>query len=225
MLLALKWVGVGAWGVGFTDAIATELWHCQHHNDGSSPLGSDVSHFRASLTELEWFSAIKPKGLADTNITLTSDCSVHFSALTSWLDHWGGGGGMRMDSTKILFQTFLFFRLEAIVSSSGTGKVVHSLTLSIQHFLCRPRCRPSSNLPCMMVLGRLSWRVTCPNRMFPSLDCEWPQKSLDMVSIMHTPLTAWGWWDEQNTAVKIFIERTRSGNGRQVGHTPIGTIP
>ena len=43
------------------------------------------------------------------------------------------------------------------------GRDVHSLTLSIQHFLCRPRRRLPSNVPWRMVLERLSWRVTCPN--------------------------------------------------------------
>ena len=47
---------------------------------------------------------------------------------------------MKVDSAEILFQPFL---RKAIVSSSDTGKYVHSLTLSIQHFLCRPRRRPS----------------------------------------------------------------------------------
>ena len=45
---------------------------------------------------------------------------------------------MRDDSAEILFQSFL---LEALVSSSGTGRDVHSLMLSIQHFLCRSRRR------------------------------------------------------------------------------------
>ena len=46
---------------------------------------------------------------------------------------------------------------------SGTGRDVHSLILSIQHFLCRPWHCPTSNVPWRMVLEMLSWRVTCLN--------------------------------------------------------------
>ena len=62
------------------------------------------------------------------------------------------------DSVVVLFQSFL---REAIISSSGMGRDVHSLALSIQHFLCRPRRRPPSKVPWRLVLERLSWRVTC----------------------------------------------------------------
>ena len=51
---------------------------------------------------------------------------------------------MRDDSTQIFFQSFL---QEALVSRSGMGRDVHSLMLSIQHFLCRPRRRPASKVP------------------------------------------------------------------------------
>ena len=47
-------------------------------------------------------------------------------------------------SAEILFQSFL---QEAIVSSSGMGRAVHSLMLSIQHFFCRSRHRPPSRWP------------------------------------------------------------------------------
>ena len=73
------------------------------------------------------------------------------------LGHWGD---MRDDSAEILFQSFL---QKALVSSSGMGRDVHSLTLSIQHFLCRTRRCPPSKFPRRMVLERLSWNVTCPN--------------------------------------------------------------
>ena len=55
------------------------------------------------------------------------------------------------------------FLQETLVSSAGMGRDVHSLMLSFQHFLCRPRRRPSSKVP-KNVLERQSWRVTCPNR-------------------------------------------------------------
>ena len=70
------------------------------------------------------------------------------------------GGDVRDDSAEILFQSFL---QEALVSSSGTERDVHSLVLSIQHFLSRPRRRPTSTAPWRMVVERPSWRVTDPN--------------------------------------------------------------
>ena len=49
------------------------------------------------------------------------------------------------------------------MSSSGKGRDVQSLLLSIQRFLCRPRRHPPSKVPGRMILERLSWPVTCPN--------------------------------------------------------------
>ena len=66
--------------------------------------------------------------------------SVQFSPVTDWVIE----GDMRDDSVDILFQSFL---QDALVSSSGMGRDVHSLILSIQHFLYRPRCRPPSKMP------------------------------------------------------------------------------
>ena len=69
------------------------------------------------------------------------------------LDQLGRRGDMRDDSVEILFQSFL---QEALVSSSGMGRDVHTLMLSIWHFLCRPRRRPPSKVPWGMVLEKLS---------------------------------------------------------------------
>ena len=44
-------------------------------------------------------------------------------------------------------------------------KDVRSLTVSIQHLLCQPRRRPSSEVPGSMALDRMSWRVTRPNHV------------------------------------------------------------
>ena len=66
--------------------------------------------------------------------------SLRFSPLTDWVV----GGNMTDDSAEILFQSFL---QEALVSSPGMGRDVHSLMLSIQLFLCRPRRRPASKVP------------------------------------------------------------------------------
>ena len=78
-------------------------------------------------------------------------------------------------SEEILFLSFL---REVIVTSCGMGMAVHSLMLSIQHFLCQPWCPDPPRCPegwfwrgchggwhaqTMMVLERLSWWVTCPN--------------------------------------------------------------
>ena len=76
------------------------------------------------------------------------------------LDRLGRRGDMRDDSAGTLFQSFL---QEALMSSSGMGRKFHSLMLSIQHFLCRPRRYPPSKVPWMMGFERLSWRVTRPN--------------------------------------------------------------
>jgi hypothetical protein len=46
--------------------------------------------------------------------------------------------------------------------------------LSCQFFFCLPRFLPPSTVPCMMVMERVSWRVTWPNHarscQFASLD-------------------------------------------------------
>ena len=77
----------------------------------------------------------------------TEISQVQFSSVQSFGRfgcRWGGGGGMKDDSAEILFRSFL---QEALVSSSGMGKDVHSVLLSIQHFLCRPQRRPPSKGP------------------------------------------------------------------------------
>ena len=85
--------------------------------------------------------------------------SFQFSPLTDLI--WSFWKVMN-DSAEILFQSFL---QEALVSSSSMGRDVHSLMLSIQHFLCRPRRRSPSKVPWRMVLERMWWRVTCPNHV------------------------------------------------------------
>ena len=85
--------------------------------------------------------------------------SVQFRPLINWV-LGGWGRDIIDDSAEILFQSSL---REAIVSSSGMDRDVLSLTLSIQHFLCRPRRRPPSKVPWRMTMERLSWRVTYPN--------------------------------------------------------------
>ena len=84
--------------------------------------------------------------------------SSHFSPLTDWVI-WGG---MRDDSAEILFQSFL---LEVIVSSSGMGRDIHSLMLSIHHFLYWPWHCQLSKMPWRMVLETLLWCMTCPNHV------------------------------------------------------------
>ena len=84
---------------------------------------------------------------------------TQFSSVQS-LDQLGRRGNMRDDSAEIPFQSLL---QDDLVSSSGMGRHVHSLILSIQHFLCQPQHHSTSTVPWRMVLERLSWRVTCPN--------------------------------------------------------------
>ena len=57
--------------------------------------------------------------------------NVQFSSVQS-LDRLGRRGDTRDDSAEILLQSFL---QEALVSSSGMGRDVYSVMLSIQHFL------------------------------------------------------------------------------------------
>ena len=61
----------------------------------------------------------------------------------------GCWGDIRDDSAAYLFRPFLRM---AIMSSSGLGRDVHPLTLSLQHFLCRPRRHPPSKVPCRILL-------------------------------------------------------------------------
>ena len=85
--------------------------------------------------------------------------SVQLSPLTEWVTG--------NDSAGVVFQSF---RQEALVSSSGMGRDVHSLMLSFQHFLCPPRHCPPSEVPWRMVSVRLLWCVTCLNRASFSFD-------------------------------------------------------
>ena len=103
---------------------------------------------------------------------------------------------MKDDSAEILIQSFL---QEALVSSSGMGRDVHSLVLSILHFLCRPRRRLPFKVSRRMVRERLSWRVTCPNQSckLPSLDsCQksflWKEVDLAQHSVVGLVLQAGG---------------------------------
>ena len=79
------------------------------------------------------------------------DCrciSVQFFHSLNWS---GRRGDMRDDSTEILFQSLL---RNVIVSSTGIGRDVHSLTLSIKRILCRRRRSPAPKVPWRMVLER-----------------------------------------------------------------------
>ena len=75
------------------------------------------------------------------------------------------------------------------VNSSCMGRDVHSLMLSIQHFLCQPQHCPHCKMPWRMVLERLSsimmWDIPEPCEL-PSLDsCQkrflWTRKEADLV--------------------------------------------
>ena len=95
--------------------------------------------------------------VCSTKLTAKEDFGKvqQFSSLADWVI----GGNMRDDPAEILSQSFL---QEAIVSSSGMGRGVHSLTFSIQHFFSWPQRHPSSKVRWRMVLERVSWCVTCP---------------------------------------------------------------
>ena len=85
--------------------------------------------------------------------------TVQFRPLTSWVVR----GDRRDNSAEILFESFL---QKAIENSSGMGRDVHSLMLSIQHFLSWLWHHPSSKVPWGMVFERLSWHMTCLNHAY-----------------------------------------------------------
>ena len=99
--------------------------------------------------------------------------SVQFSSVQP-LDRLGrrGGGGsdMKDDSAEILFQSFL---QETLVSSCGMGREVHSLMLSSQHVLCRPRRNKSRKFNLMIVatLNRRWRRERIENHCLSSTPC------------------------------------------------------
>ena len=80
------------------------------------------------------------RSILERSIIIAKVISIQFSPLTDWTVR----GDMIDDPAEILFQSFL---QEAPVSSSGMGRDVHSLMLSIQYFLCCPGCRPPSKMP------------------------------------------------------------------------------
>ena len=94
------------------------------------------------------------------------------------------------DSAEILFQSFL---QEALVSSSGMGRDVHSsFALSILHFLCRPRRRlglkcPGDGFEEAVVTRDMTKPCELPTKPceLPSLDsCQnrflWAHKEVDL---------------------------------------------
>ena len=94
--------------------------------------------------------------------------SVQFGSVRS-LDRLGRRGDLRDDSAEILFQSCL---QEALVSSSGTGRDVHSLMLSIQHFLCRSRRRS----PSMVALKEGFGEIVVACDMPVSVSRQWPEE-------------------------------------------------
>ena len=102
-----------------------------------------ATSFKAVKTRRSFVAANIPTVFAAAKIKLPLQSDRLFSSFQS-IDRSGRRGDMRDDSAEILFQSFL---REALVSSSGMGRSVHSLMLSIQHFLCRPRRRPPSKIP------------------------------------------------------------------------------
>ena len=117
--------------------------HCKKWRGGTGHLGyKGLSAKRVKAQDAVWV-----------------DCISQFSLVQS-LDWWGHQVGHEGQFPEILFQSDL---QEALASSSGMGRDVHSLMLSIQHFLCLPRRRPPSKVPRGMFLESLSRRVTRPN--------------------------------------------------------------
>ena len=85
----------------------------------------------------------------------------------------GGGGGtwgtiQRRSSSRLFSRRPLWAVLEWDV---------HSLTLSIQHFLCRPWCRPPSKVPWKMILETVVECDVSEPSEFPSFD-SWEKRLL-----------------------------------------------
>ena len=105
-----------------------------------------------------------------------------------------GWGSMRHNSADILLQSFLW---EAIISSSGMGRDVHSLVLSIHHFLVWKQCRQPSKVPWRMVLEAVVayiWMCTGPaltdkELLEPNDNTPWKVHLLQLV----TSRTNWRW--------------------------------
>ena len=72
---------------------------------------------------------------------------------------------MRGKSAVLPFSSFL---REAVVSSSGMGRDVHSLKWSVQHFVCRPQRCPPSEVPLrkMFTKGIVTHNVPEPCEVF-----------------------------------------------------------
>ena len=79
---------------------------------------------------------------------------------------------MRDDSAEILSQYFL---QEAIASSSGMVRDVHSLMLFTQYFPCWPGHHPPPKVPWSMLFERLSW----PNHASFHL-CSWQDVKIQL---------------------------------------------
>ena len=82
--------------------------------------------------------------------------SIQFSPVTDWVVG-GIWGTIQQRSCSCLFYR------KPLWAVLAWARDVHSSMVSIQHFLCRPRRRPSYKVPLRTGLERLSWRVTCPN--------------------------------------------------------------
>ena len=98
------------------------------------------------------------------------------------LDRLGHWGDMRDNLAEILFKPFL---QEALVCSSGMSRDVHSLMMSIQHFLCKPWHHPPSKVPWRIGEAGMACDMPAPCK-FPSLDsCQkrflWTHKEADVV--------------------------------------------
>ena len=109
---------------------------------------------------------------------LTLQTGIHRS-----LDQLGHRADMRDNSAEILFQPFL---QEAIVNSSGMDRDVHSLMLSIQHFLLLTRALPTFQGALKDGFGETVVACDMPEPCkFPSLhSCQkgflWTHKEVDL---------------------------------------------
>ena len=122
----------GGDGGGRNQAESHKWWHrsvscISSHSPQHPSISVPVKYHFGEALALKIFHRRNP----DAQVILAKNKSVQFSSVQS-LSGLDRPGDMTDDSAEILFLSFL---QEALVGSAGMGSDVHSLMLSIQHFL------------------------------------------------------------------------------------------
>ena len=168
--LYLQLCGVGAhsflfaWVLGF-QSLPASLWRqlgCKRRYPSQSIFVQEIKIENKNLewgilfSNAMWIYIWNLCFISQQSAGKAAQDTIKVSSVQSlyWL---GCQGGLTWETIHQKSSSSLFFLREAIVSSSGTGRGIHCLILSMQHFLCQPRHHPPSRVLCRMVLERLSW--------------------------------------------------------------------